>query len=62
MENVENISVEELAVQMRRNYHNEWRRRNKDKVKVYNHNQWLKRAAAALAEQSGANDERKDDQ
>lgn len=63
---MENQDLEVLAIQERRNYQNQWRKKNRERVRVYNHNQWIKRAKATLAasEQSNINgennDERKD--
>ena len=58
-------TMEAKAEEIRRAYYREWRAKNKDKVKAYNRNRWLKKAAAlAASEQSnengGNNDERKD--
>lgn len=59
---MENIDIEELAKQMRRDYNNAWRRKNKDKVKAYNRKHWLSRAAALAASgQSGKNNDDRDD-
>ena len=60
---MENQELEAVAIQMRREYQNEWRRKNRERVKAYNHKQWLKRAEAALAaQQSGeGNDDGKKD-
>lgn len=62
---MENISIEELeklAVQERRNYQNQWRKKNREKVRAYNRKQWLRRAAATLtASEQVNNDEHKDE-
>ena len=44
--------MNELIAQERRAYQQEWRRKNKDKVRQYNRNFLMKRAATRLAEQS----------
>ena len=36
---------ERAAVEERRKYQNEWRAKNKDRVKEYNRRYWLKKAA-----------------
>ena len=43
--------VDELIAQERRAYHKEWRAKNKDKLRKYNRNFFMKRAAAKLSEQ-----------
>ena len=48
-------TMEAKAVEIRRAYYREWRTKNKDKVKAYNRNRWLKKAAALAAEQSEGN-------
>ena len=57
-----NTSMVEAAKQIRRDYQNQWRRKNRDKVKTYNQRYWEKKAAALAASvQSGENnDDRKD--
>ena len=35
---------ESVAVELRRKYHREWRKKNKDKVAEYNRNYWMKKA------------------
>lgn len=36
---------ERAAIEARRKYQNEWRAKNKNRVKEYNRNYWLKKAA-----------------
>lgn len=44
--NFETLSEsEKAAVEARRKYQNEWRAKNKTRVKEYNRNYWLKKAA-----------------
>lgn len=44
--NLETLSAsEKAAVEARRKYQNEWRAKNKTRVKEYNRNYWLKKAA-----------------
>ena len=33
-----------VAAELRRKYHREWRKKNKDKVAEYNRNYWMKKA------------------
>ena len=35
---------ESVAVELRKEYHREWRKNNKDKVAEYNRNYWMKKA------------------
>lgn len=37
-------SNKSVAAELRRKYHREWRRKNKEKVAEYNHNYWMKKA------------------
>lgn len=60
---MENININELAIQARRDYYKKWRAANKDKVAQHNRNFWAKKALAAInAQQSGEsnNDGHKD--
>ena len=41
---MENKTVEELRRQSMNEYYRKWRTNNKDKVKKYNHDYWIKRA------------------
>ncbi len=41
---MENISKDKAA-ELRREYHKQWRAKNKDKVREYNQRFWLKKAA-----------------
>lgn len=52
-------SMIELVKQVRRDYQNEWRSKNKDKVKGYNQRYWEKKAAelAASKQQEESNGE-----
>ncbi len=44
--NLETLSEsEKAAAEARRKYQNEWRAKNKTRVKEYNRNYWLKKAA-----------------
>lgn len=53
--------MDALIIQERRAYQKEWRKQNKDKVRQYNRNFYLKRAENRLAEQQkGQNDESND--
>ena len=45
--------LSEEAKQLRRNYHNEWNRKNPDKVKKYMANVWEKKARALKAPDLG---------
>ncbi len=38
--------LEKEALELRRSYHRAWRRRNRDRVRAYNRNYWLRRAEA----------------
>ena len=38
-------NIEAIAMQKRRDYQNEWRRKHKEKVREYNKKYWLKRAS-----------------
>ena len=44
MEQLENKAMEEARLLAIREYQREWRASNKDKVKKYNHDYWIKRA------------------
>ena len=46
-----NKTIEELAKDARREYHREWCKKNKDKVRAINRRYWEKRAAALAATQ-----------
>lgn len=58
---MENKTIDELALELRRAYYKKWRERNKDKVAQHNRNFWLKRAALAASGQSGKSDDREND-
>lgn len=48
----------EATKNARREYHKEWRAKNKDKVREYNRRFWEKRGAALIATQKiGSNDD-----
>lgn len=51
---MENNSVESKAIELRRAYYKKWRAENRDKVKTYNRNRWLKKAAALAASEQAA--------
>ncbi len=53
--------MDELIARERRAYQKEWRAKNKDKVRQYNRNFYLKRAAARLAKQQKVNDDESND-
>lgn len=53
--------MDALIAQERRAYQKEWRAKNKDKVRQYNRNFLMKRAAARLAEQQKVNDDESND-
>lgn len=40
--------IEQTAQEMRRAYHREWQRKNKEKTREYHKKYWQKKAAAAL--------------
>lgn len=44
------INKVELAKQIRNDYYKQWRKNNKEKVKQYNQNKWLKKAEKLLQE------------
>lgn len=56
----ETENLESIAIQLRRAYLREWRKKNKEKVKRYERNRWLKKAAARAEMESRNNDEHKD--
>lgn len=56
-----NQEMDELIAQERRAYQKEWRAKNKDKVRQYNRNFLMKRAAARLAEQQKVTDDESND-
>ena len=39
-----NKELEQLGKEAQRDYHRQWRAKNKDKVKQYNKNYWIKKA------------------
>ncbi len=43
------------AAELRREYHRQWRKNHKDKVKEYNQKYWEKRAEKMQREQGAAN-------
>ena len=51
-----NKSIEDLAKSYRNQYHNNWQKRNKDRVKKAQERYWQKKAQKALEENN-----RKDD-
>lgn len=56
-----NQEMDELIAQERRAYQKEWRAKNKDKVRQYNRNFLMRRAAARLAEQQKVTDDESND-
>lgn len=44
--------LEALAVEERRRYFREWRKKNPDKVRKHNRNYWRRRAQAKLQQQT----------
>ena len=50
------ITIEEQAKKSRAEYQREWRKKNKDKLKQYNINYWLKKAKEQLAEEQAVYD------
>lgn len=49
------MALTERARAARRKYQNDWRRKNKDKVRQYNNNFWEKRAEKTAAESEANN-------
>jgi hypothetical protein len=47
------MKMSEEAKKLRREAQNEWRKKNKDKVKIYNVEYWEKKAAEAKAKEGG---------
>ena len=45
-----NKKIEDLAVELRREYRRKWNRENKDKVRENNRRYWLRKAEKALKE------------
>jgi hypothetical protein len=45
--------LEQLAAEERRKYYREWRAKNKDKVKKYNEQRWIRKAEKLAAEREG---------
>lgn len=43
-----------VAAELRREYHREWRKKNKDKVAEYNRNYWMKKAKELEGEKHDA--------
>ena len=52
MQNNQAISLDEMAKEECRRYYREWRQNNKDKVKQYNTDRWLRKAEKRLQEQT----------
>jgi len=50
-----NKKLYKAAVEARRAYSREWRRKNIDKVKQYNNDYWRRQAEKRLAEESSGN-------
>ena len=46
-------SIEEMAIEARREYFRQWRAENKDKVRKHNQNYWRKKAMEKIVNQSG---------
>lgn len=46
--NLTDEQLEDLALEVRREYHREWRRKNQDKVKEYRQSYWKKKALEML--------------
>ena len=44
MEQLESKAMEEARLSASREYQRQWRSENKDRVKTYNRNYWIKRA------------------
>lgn len=51
------IETDERAKQLQREYLREWRKRNKEKMRTYRENYWLKKARTA--EQKGGEEDGK---
>lgn len=48
-------TLEELAIEIRRAYFREWRKKNPDKVRENNHRYWIKRAERLMKERENNN-------
>ena len=51
--------MENVAIAIRRQYQREWRRRNSERIKIYNSNYWKRKAEKIQQEQRKQEGEKK---
>lgn len=48
--------LQQLAAEARREYHRQWRAKNRDKIREKNRHYWEKKALEIMEQESGARD------